>query len=136
MRTLSESLRVTKRDGIVFAAYCMSDASIIDYGFKGGHIFELIEKGLLETAHFKTSSTPEALFELLRREDIDDMMSHFTVTRLHFVATDLYTNYMRETIDAMDDATYEMYLLYHFSICEQPDMTGVSHHTLDIFRKL
>jgi 2-polyprenyl-3-methyl-5-hydroxy-6-metoxy-1,4-benzoquinol methylase len=136
LRVLSEALRVTKKGGIVFASYCMSDASIIGYGFKGGHIFELIEKGLLETAHFKTSSNPEVVFELLRREDIDDMISHFTVTRLHLVATDLYTDYMRETVDAMDDATFEMYLRYHFSICERPDMAGVSHHTLDIFRKL
>ena len=42
---------------------------------------------------------------------------------------------MRETVDAMDDETYELYLRYHLTICERQDMVGWSHHTLDVFRK-
>lgn len=29
----------------------------------------------------------------------------------------------------------ELFLKYHFATCERPDMTGWSHHTLDVFRK-
>ena len=35
----------------------------------------------------------------------------------------------------MDEETYNLYLKYHLATCERPDMTGYSHHTLDIFRK-
>lgn len=135
LRALSEALRVTKPSGTVFVAYCISDASILDYGFKQGHVFELIEKNMLDTEQFKASSEPMDLFELHRREDIDALMANFAVQRLHYVATDLYTNHMRATVDAMDDKTFELYLKYHFAICERPDMVGLTHHSLDVFRK-
>ena len=43
---------------------------------------------------------------------------------------------MREAVDAMEDEFFQLYLKYHFAICERKDMVGVSHHFLDIFRKL
>ena len=30
---------------------------------------------------------------------------------------------------------HDLYLKYHLSTCERQDMVGLSHHTLDIFRK-
>lgn len=135
LRALREALRVTKPGGVVFAAYCISDASILGYGFQEGHVFELIEKGMLETVGFKAFSKPEDLFELHRKEDIDALMARFAAKRLHYVATDLYTNHMRATVDAMDDRTFELYLKYHFTLCERPDMVGLTHHSLDIFQK-
>jgi len=134
-KALSEAIRVTKRGGIVFAAYCMGDASILSYGFVRGEIFNIIEKCMLDTETFETFSHPWDLFELYRKEDIDRLRDGFDVTQLHFVASDGYTNHMRATVDAMDDRTYEIYLKYHFTTCERQDMIGYSNHTLDIFRK-
>lgn len=84
---------------------------------------------------FKARSTPAEVFVLYRKEDIDALMEPFPVERLHYVGTDMATNFMRRTIDEMDDALFEQYLRYHFSICERPDMVGATHHMLDIFRK-
>jgi hypothetical protein len=75
------------------------------------------------------------LFELVRKEEIDDLMSGFAVTRLHYVASDGYTNHMSETVDDMDKETFDLYLKYHFATCEREDMAGLTHHSLDIFRK-
>jgi len=47
----------------------------------------------------------------------------------------MYTNYYREMVDSMDDDTFALYLQYHFAVCERTDMTGISHHTLDVLRK-
>ena len=58
-----------------------------------------------------------------------------TKTQLHFVASDGFTNHMRETVDAMDDAVYAVWLRYCLATCERQDMVGCSHHTIDIFRK-
>jgi len=134
-KALREAIRVTKQSGIVFVAYCIADPSILDYGFKQGHIFELIEKKMLDTDHFKAFSNPWDIFELHRKEDIDDLMEDFDVTRLHYVAADGFTNHMRETVDNMDAATFELYLKYHFTVCERIDMAGLTHQALDIFRK-
>lgn len=134
-QALSEAIRVTKRGGTVLVAYCMGDASILSYGFIRGKIFELIEDCKLGTETFDTFSNPWDIFELYRVEDIARLRSEFPVTPLHLVATDGYTNHMRETVDEMDDATYEIYLKYHLAVCERPDLLGYSHHTLDVFRK-
>lgn len=57
------------------------------------------------------------------------------VKRVKLVASDGATNYMRECIDAMDDATFEMWMKYHFTICERQDLIGATHHSLDILEK-
>ena len=135
LKALSEAIRVTKPGGIIFAAYCMGDASVLSYGFIRGHIHEIIEKCMLNPETFETYSKPWDLFELYRKEDIDALRARFPVTQLHFVAADGYTNHMRDTISQMPDDVYEIYLKYHLATCERPDLIGYSHHTLDIFRK-
>ena len=135
LKALSEAVRVTKKSGIVFVAYCMGDASVLSYGFVRGKIHEIIEKCMLNPVTFDTFSNPWDIFELCRKEDIDESRGQFPVTQLHFVASDGYTNHMRQTVDAMDEKTYEVYLNYHFATCERSDMVGYSHHTIDIFRK-
>lgn len=133
---LSEALRVTKKGGIIMAAYCGNDATMVQYCFGRGMLKEQHYRDLVDFETFKASSDPAELFELYRIEDIDALMEYFQVQRLHFVGTDMATNYMRPVIDEMDDDFFELYLKYHFTICERSDMVGVSHHFLDIFRKL
>jgi SAM-dependent methyltransferase len=135
LRALSEAVRVTKPGGILMVAYCVADASVLQYGFVGGHIFELIENGMLDPETFRASSRPQDVFELHRKEDVDRLTAGFPTERLHYVATDLYTNHMRETVDAMDDETFDLYLKYHFSVCERADMMGLTNHSLDIQRR-
>ncbi len=135
LSAMSEAIRVTKKGGIIFVAYCMGDASILSYGFVREEIYNIIENCKLDTETFNTFSNPWDIFELCRKEDIDGLRTSFNVTQLHFVATDGYANHMRDTLEDMDEKTYQLYLKYHFATCERPDMIGYSHHTLDIFRK-
>lgn len=134
-QALSEAVRVTRPGGVIFAAYCMGDPSIIVHGFIKGNIHQLIEKGMLDEETFKPHSDPWDIFQLYRTEDIDSMRAGLPVERLHFVAADGFTEHMRETVDSMDEATYELYVKYHLAICERQDMIGWSHHTLDVLRK-
>ena len=133
---LSEAIRVTKQGGIVFAAYCMGDASILNYGFIRGEIHNIIRKCMLDTETFETFSNPWDIFELYRTEDIGELRGCFAVESLHFLASDGYANHMRDALRDMDEETYHLYIRYHLATCERTDMLGYSHHTLDIFRKL
>ena len=135
LQALSEAIRVTKKGGIVFSAYCMGDASVLMYGFGKGKIHEIMEKCMIDPVTFKTFSQPWDLFELHRKEDIDALRSHFPVTQLHFLATDGYANHMRQTMSEMDEDTFRLFMQYHFATCERVDMISYSNHTLDIFRK-
>ena len=134
-KALSEALRVTKKNGIFMAAYCGNEATMVQYCFGRGMLKEDKYKKLVDPVTFKASSDPAELFELYRREEIDALMSHFSTKRLHYVGADMATNYMRPVIDEMDDEFFNLYLQYHFSICERADCVGVSHHILDIHRK-
>ena len=134
-QALREAIRVTKKGGFIFAAYCGNEATMVQYCFGRGMIMDPHLRSLIDPVTFKASSDPAELFQLYRKEEIDELMADFSVERLHYVGTDMATNYMRETIDAMDDELFGLYLRYHFSICERADCVGASHHILDIFRK-
>ena len=135
LEALSEAIRVTKPGGVVFAAYCGNEATMIQYCFGRGMIRQQHYQNLIDPVTFKASSDPAELFQLYRKEDIDQLMSVFPVTRLHYVGTDMATNYMRQTVDEMDEELFALYLKYHFAICERSDLVGASHHILDVFRK-
>lgn len=136
-QALSEAIRVTKPGGIVFAAYVISDGCLLDEGFNRGNInvSQYIEQGLIDSQTFAAKSEPKDLFELARKESIDDLMSVFPVTRLHYVAADGCALFMRESVDAMDNSTFHLYLQYHFATCEREDLLGITSHAIDIFRK-
>ena len=134
-QALREAIRVTKSGGIICAAYCGNEATMVQYCFGRGMIREERYRKLVDPLTFKASSDPAELFQLHRKEEIDALMADFAVTRLHYIGTDMATNYMRTVIDEMDDELFELYLQYHFAICERADCVGTSHHILDIFRK-
>lgn len=137
-QALREAIRVTKSGGVIFAAYVISDGCLIDEGFHRGNInvAEYIKNGLLDAKTFAAKSEPKDLFELVRKEDIDELMDVFSTTRLHFVATDGTALFMRESIDRMDQDTFELYLKYHLATCERKDLVGITSHALDIFKKM
>lgn len=135
LQALSEAIRVTKPGGVICVAYCGNEATVIQYCFGRGMLKEERYRKLVDPITFKAGSDPAELFQLYRKEEIDDLVGRFPVTRLHYVGTDMATNYMRETIDAMDQEFFDLYLKYHFSICERQDLVGASHHILDVLRK-
>lgn len=129
---ISEALRVVKKKGVVFSSYCNSDTTVIN-AFEKRKFIEYYEKGMIDKS-FHTFSNPSDVFELYRKEDIDRLMQSFNIKRLHYVAVDLIT-YMINSINDFTDEEFSMYMKYLLSICERPDMAGLSFHMLDIFRK-
>lgn len=136
-QALREAIRVTRPGGVIFAAYVISDGCLLDEGFLRGNInvAEYVKTGLLDGETFAAKSEPKDLFELVRKEDVDELMRDFPTTRLHYVASDGCALLLREDIDAMDDETFRLYLDYHFATCERADLLGVTSHALDVFRK-
>ncbi len=134
-RAMGEAVRVTKKGGIMFAAYCNSDMTVYQFCFARGGINMEQYKPLIDPDTFALASTPREIFSLYRKEDIDRLMAVFHVKRLHYVGTDMLTHFIGNAVDEMDDSTFETYMRYHFCICERSDMAGATNHILDIFRK-
>ncbi len=134
VRALSEAVRVTRRGGYILVAYCMNEPTIIQYVFGLNHLHEVMELNMI-TQDWHCISEPKDLFEMVRTEDIASLDAEVPVERIKLIATDGATNYKREYVDAMDEATFNKWMDYHFSICERQDLIGASHHTLDILQK-
>ena len=134
-QALCEAVRVTKKEGMIFVAYCGNDATIINFCFKKNMINTEPYSALIDPVTFKAASTPEELFVLYRKEDIEALTKDLPVERLNFIGTDMAADYMSDIIDKMDEKTFAKFLDYHFYICERPDMVGVSNHFLDILKK-
>lgn len=134
-KVLEEAIRVTKRKGYILIAYCMNEATVIQFTFKEGKIWNLLENHML-TDDFHCISEEKDLFEMVRLEEIDELNAHFSnIKRIKIIAADGATNYMREYVDTMDEATFDVWMKYHFSICERMDLIGATNHSLDILRK-
>lgn len=134
LRALSEAVRVTKPGGRILVAYCMNDPTVVQYVFGLKHLQEVLELNML-TEDWHCISEPKDLFQMVRTEEIASLDAELPVRRVKLVATDGATNYMRETIDAMDDESFERWMDYHFTVCERRDLIGASHHTLDVLEK-
>lgn len=134
VKALNEAKRVTKAGGVILVAYCMNDYSIITYGFKQNHIRECIEQNKI-TDDFHCVSSPEDLYDYVRVEDINRIYEAAGLTRIKLISADGPANYMRTELNAMDKDTYELFIQYHLSVCERPELVGAGAHTVDILRK-
>ena len=134
-QALREAVRVTKKGGIIFAAYCMLDASILCYGFARNELNSLIREDRIDLTDFTQVRSRLDYFCLSRKEEIDALREGLGVTQLHFAAAEGYAKHMEAALAEMDEETYRLFLRYHLATCERPDMVGISHHTIDIFRK-
>lgn len=112
-----------------------NDATVLQCCFGREFLKNPRYRALTDMDTFRLSSTPEEIFALHRKEDIDALMDGLPAERLHFVGTDMATGYMADAVEQMDDELYELYLRYHFAVCERPDLVGASNHFLDVARK-
>ena len=135
LAAIREAIRVTKKGGIVFSAYCNNDITVYHFGFLRGGFITGEYNNLIDFETFKLSSTPKEVFALYRQEDVNELMRHFNIERLHYVGTDMLTRFIGSTVDEMDEKTFKLYMKYHLCICERKDMVGATAHMLDIFRK-
>ncbi|HBB13494.1 MAG TPA: SAM-dependent methyltransferase [Treponema sp.] len=133
LKAFAQARRVTKKGGVIFAAYVMNEYSIITYCFKKNKIKECLQNGEL-TLDFHTVSSPDQLYSYFRLEDIDALNKKSGLERIKIIAADGPSDYMRQTLNAMDEEEFELFLKYHLSTCERPELLGASSHTVDILR--
>ena len=136
LTALREAKRVLKPDGHIFVAYCMNDAFLIQNTFKGDgrEILDYLAKGLL-TPDYQCISEPAEIFELVRLEDINELNREAGLHREKIIASDLFSRYIKDRLPDFSDDVYQVYVKYHLSLCERPDMIGITNHSLDILTK-
>lgn len=133
---LTEAVRVTKPGGVILVAYCMGDAALLFYGFREGHLSEIVDDCRIDTAVFDGFPDPWGLFKLCRTENLDEVKEGLPVELLHRFAAEGYARHMLEALSVMDHTQMEIYLRYHFATCERPGLLEVSNHVVDVLKKL
>lgn len=133
-KALGEAKRVTKKGGVILVAYCMNEYSVLTYGFKEQHILECMEQGRF-TKDFKTISSPDALYDYMRIEDIDALNQAQGLERIKIISPDGAANYMRPFLNRLSDEEFEAFVQYQMSVCERADLIGAGAHTVDILRR-
>ena len=135
IKALKEAVRITKTGGYILVAYCMNEATVIQYVFGCNKLKELMDFNML-TDDWKCVSEPKDVFELVRTEDIERINAAVSVQREKLVAADGASRYIRGFLEEMDEETFEKWLSYHFATCERQDLIGAANHALDILRKV
>ena len=130
-----EALRVTKPNGIVFMAYILNEMTVINYFFRNGHINEAEARDEIISSNWRLKENKRKHLSFYRIEDINALMGFCNVNRLHLVGTEMISGAMRELLLSMTDEEFGHYIDYIYSICERPDMIGLSGHLLDIYEK-
>lgn len=134
LKALREAKRVTKAGGVILVAYCMNEYSVITYGFKENNIRSCIDNGKVDS-EFHVISEPKDLYDYVRVEDINKLDEEAKLQRIKLIAADGPADYMRQVLNAMDEETFKLFINYHLSTCERPELLGASAHTVDILRK-
>ena len=132
-KAVSEAIRVAKKGGIIYSAYCNNDTCMYKMFYKK-RILDYLDRGLIDE-NYHAKSSPNEIFELYRKPDIDELMSHYNVTRLHFVGVDMLSYLYNNKLNMLNKREFEEYLKFLSTICEREDLVGFSQHMLDIFKK-
>ena len=131
---LLEAKRILKDDGLIFVSYCMNEFPIIKHGFMDNNIKECINNKQIDNK-FKIISRNTDLYSYVRLKDINELNKKAGLKQIKIISQDSLTDYIRPSINKMDDDTFELYLKYIESICEKKELLGYSSHLLNILKK-
>ena len=129
LKALKEAKRISKK--YIFTTYIMNEYSVIEYAFKQGHYKEIRYK----LSDDYRIDDPEGLFFQMRIEEIDELNELAGLKLLKRFAADGPSDYMRRTINEMDEETFQAYLDFHLKTCERKELLGASSHVSDILTK-
>lgn len=134
LKALKEAKRIVKNGGYILISYYMNEYAIITHGFKDNNILSAIKNNEVDNSFHITPKETD-LYSMVRLEDINYLKDKLNLTRVKILSQDGPSDYIRKVINKMDDETFNIYLKYHLSTCERPELLGASSHVLDILKK-
>ena len=134
LKAIEEAKRVTKPNGLIFISYCMNEYAIITHGFIDNNINESINNKLVDK-NFKITPKEDDLYSFVRLKDINKLNRLSKLKRIKVINQDGPSEYIKKTINKMDEETFNNYLNYHFKTCELKELLGSGRHILDIVKK-
>lgn len=133
IKALEEAKRITKKNGIIIVAYCMNDYAVLIHGFRDNYIKEAIKNNDIDSNFHLTPKNTD-LYSRVTIDDINELNKIVNLERIKIISSDGPSNYIRNILNKMDEETFNIFINYHLSTCERPDLIGAGAHTLDILK--
>lgn len=114
-------------------AYCMNDYAILIHGFRDNNIIESLNNNEVDS-NFHVSPKKTDLYSRVTIDDINELNNIVNLERINIISPDGPSNYIRNVLNKMDNKTFDLFIKYHMSTCERPDLIGAGAHTLDILK--
>ncbi len=134
LKAIMEAKRIVKQNGVILISYYMNEYAVITHGFKDNNILEAIKNNEIDE-NFHITPKETDLYSMVRLEDINELKDKADLKRIKILSQDGPSDYIRPVINKMDEKTFEVFIKYHLSICERPELLGASSHVLDILKK-
>lgn len=135
VKALSEAKRVTKKGGIIFVAYVMSDYAVIKHGFMGRNIKDSVRNNAL-TEDYDVCSDENELYDYIRLNDIDVINDNTGgLKRLEIISPDGPADYIRHILNDMDEEEFKLFMDYQLKNAGRADLVGAGSHTVDILMR-
>lgn len=134
IKALSEAKRVTKKGGLILAAYVMNEYSILTFGFKEQHILESRRLGKVDDS-FRVRPSGEDLYDYVRLEDVERYNRTVGLQRLCIFSPDGPANHMRRELNRLTEEEFELFVQYQMQVAERRDLLGAGGHIVDILQK-
>ena len=133
LKAFNEVKRITKKGGLILAAYVMNDYSVLTYCFREERIDTLFQTGHIDK-NFHVQPSEEELYEYVRLEDINRLNSLAGLKREKIFSPDGPADYMRRELNAMSQETFNRFVEYQMCNAERPELLGAGSHLVDVLR--
>lgn len=133
LKALSEAKRITKPGGYILAGYVMSDYAVVKYGFMEGNIKDSLAKKAL-TEDYGIVSDEKELYDYVRLSDINELNEKAGLKRSFIFAPDGPADYIRPTLNEMDEETFRLFMDYQIKNSRRADLIGASSHSVDVLK--
>lgn len=125
-KCIEEAKRVCRKDGILFISFISHDMVFMSELRYDPHYFR---HGDFDKDTLRLHDFP---FVFFTTDECRDMLDGNNLQIIHAVASDGSAELMQDEINAMDDEEFELFMRYHFMMCEKPEQLGFSNHLLYI----
>ncbi len=132
-KAISEAVRVTKKNGLILAAFLSVDAILFN-----NYLNDLLLAGLEENfaADYTVRHFEKQLFTGYDIAEFERLFDGYAVEHLATAATDGILELAEGRNDfTMSDQAFEAYADYHLARCENRTLLGCSSHLLYVCRK-
>lgn len=128
-KCIAEAKRVCKAGGKIFFAFITNDMVILtEFSYRSDYFIN----GEYDKETFRLVDFP---FVFHTVDAARKVLADGKIKVLHEVASDGVSELLEDKINAMDDASYEQYLRYHYYICEKKEFLGMTNHLLFVGEK-